>query len=665
MFISERVIQMRFLHFLVISCWVLIMTGSIAGAQIDSSASADQNFIQYESLLLEKLNWARSFPNEAAAVAGFDPNQLVLDSPGWRAIVSGGLPLLRSNERLQQTARQHTQDMVTNRYYAYDSPDGKTAEQRISEGGYDAVISGEMLGLVAFSNFMGPEIAVQNLFEQLLKREFRQLDSGKIHIFNSSLQDIGISMMAGVSVIGNATYNAYILTCDFGMPSTSRFGSPDAEFFFLDMMNQVRLAPLQAFEQYGIDLTLLTGLHPAVMEILTNRLPPLVYSPGLRGVALKRNVGVFGDPLFADNPATVFQYDNCTESAIDCPALTGELVAAYKDSQNRLPREVVGMLFRELLIRELQSTDVSTLWILNPNVQEIGITLGHRQVTSGGATDTYYVLTNAFGQDYRSKLEKQALSLLNQERAFYVADTTETDSASLPSALQPIPPLVPDQMMFAAADAHGRDMITLGYFDTYSFDGTQDCADRLSALGYPVLEADETIEMIAHEAPFDPAAAGSALFDSLLATQAPSDQEGSPGLLNPRMKTAGIRFLYTTPVTPDPAAEVPLSSFQKVYSLLMVADVAAPLESTEAVLVGLIFKDLNGDGRYGRDEELVSIPVTIRTGDAAYCFYTDAAGNVAVPLPAGTHTVEVVYDGVLLNQTVEIGTENTMLLFPF
>ena len=124
---------------------------------------------QFEVLLLDKINWARTNPADAALAVGVDSDQLFAESSVWRSIVTDGLPLIQSNENLRQAALQHTEDMVVNHYYGYVSPDGRTAEDRIKEAGYNAVVFDEMLGLVAFQNFMPPETAVQNLFEQQIQ----------------------------------------------------------------------------------------------------------------------------------------------------------------------------------------------------------------------------------------------------------------------------------------------------------------------------------------------------------------------------------------------------------------------------------------------------------------------------------------------------------------
>ena len=624
----------------------------------------DWDLSQYEVLLLDKINWARTNPADAALAVGVDSDQLFAESSVWRSMVTDGLPLLQSNENLRQAARQHTEDMVVNHYYGYASPDGRTAEDRIKEAGYNAAVFGEILGVVTFQNFMPPEIAVQNLFEHLIKRDILLLDSGKSNIFNPSMQDVGIGMMAGVVAVGNAFYNAYMLTCDFGSLPVVRFGYLEAEFLFLDLVNQARTAPLQTSENYGIDMTQLTSPCSTLDEILSNGLPPLVYSTSLREIALKRNEEIFKNEMLDDDQVSIVYWDNLSASECECPGLVRESAIGSKAAENILPAEVVESLFRELFIRELTVADSSELWILNPDIQEIGMTLGQGLLDTSGTNDYQYVLSIAFGQDYLSKLEKQSLSLLNQARANPAAAPGDTDSEARSPELATMPPLTFSCLVFSAADAHARDMIQKGYYDIFSYDGTKDSSDRLAEKGYSVTESAETIGLIISDVPFDPAAAGTKMFEEMLASRIPSGYSVQD-LFNPCMKTAGIRFLYTEPVEKDSLLTETNSCFQNNYTLLLVADQASPIKPCEANIVGLVFRDLNGDGYYNRGEEIELVPVVIRNGDSVFRFFSDSAGNFAVPLAPGHYEIEVVYGGDYLVRSVELNTTNIMLFFPF
>ena len=624
----------------------------------------DWDLSQYEVLLLNKINWARTNPTDSAIAVGVDSDRLFAEFSTWRLMVTNGLPLLQSNENLRQAARQHTEDMLVNRYYGYVSPDGRTAEDRIKAAGYNAAVFGEMLGVVMFQNFMPPEIAVQNLFEHLIKKDILLLDSGKSNIFNPSMQDVGISMMAGVVAVGNASYNAYMLTCDFGSLPIARFGYLEAEFLFLDLVNQARTAPLQTLENYGVDMTQLSSPCPALDEILSNGLPPLVYRTSLREIALKRNEEIFKNEALDDNQATIVYWDNLSASECECPGLARESAIGSKAAENILPEEVVQSLFREMFIQELTAADSSELWILNPDVQEIGMILGYRVQETSGIDEYQYVLSIAFGRDYLSKLEKQSLSLLNQARAKPAAAPGETDSEARSPELAPMPPLTFSCLVFSAADAHARDMIQKGYYDTYSYDGTKDSSDRLAEKGYLVTESAETIGLIISDVPFDPAAAGTKMFEEMLTSRIASGYSVQD-LFNPWMKTAGIRFLYTEPVEKDSLLTETNSCFQNDYTLLLVADQASPIKPCEANIVGLVFRDLNGDGYYNRGEEIESVPVVIRNGDSVFRFFSDSAGNFAVPLAPGHYEVEVVCGGDYLVRSVELDTTNIMLFFPF
>jgi uncharacterized protein YkwD len=619
---------------------------------------------QYEQDLLQLINEARENPLAVASSLGMDADQILQDFPDLKDILINGLPPLIFNENLCAAAGAHTQDMLENNYYSHISLDGRTAEDRIKEAGYNAVVFDEMLGLVAFQNFMPPEIAAQNLFEQLIKRDLLLLDSGKNNIFNPSMQDIGIGMMTGVVAVGNASYNAYMLTCDFGSLPVARFGYLEAEFLFLDLVNQARMAPLQTLENYGVDMTQLSSSCSALDEIIVHGLPPLVYRTSLREIALKRNEEIFKNEVLDDDHVSIVYWDNLSASECECPGFASESAIGSKAAENILPAEVVQSLFRELFIRELTAMDSSDLWILRPDVQEIGMILGCR-VQASGIDEYQYVLSIAFGRDYLSKLEKQSLSLLNQARAKPAAAQGDTDSeARSPEWGLPMPPLIPSCHVFAAADAHARDMIQKRYYDTYSYDGTKDSSDRLAEKGYLVTESAETIGLIISDVPFDPAAAGTKMFEEMLASRMPSGYSVQD-LFNPWMKTAGIRFLYTEPVEKDSLLTETNSCFQNDYTLLLVADQASPIKPCEANIVGLVFRDLNGDGYYNRGEEIESVPVVIRNGDSEYRFFSDSAGNFAVPLNPGNYEIEVVYGGDYLSRSVELDTTNIMLFFPF
>ena len=54
-----------------------------------------------------------------------------------------GVPPLRPNERLDQAAQRHAQDMLARHYFAHESPEGHTVRERARDAGYDWRAIGE------------------------------------------------------------------------------------------------------------------------------------------------------------------------------------------------------------------------------------------------------------------------------------------------------------------------------------------------------------------------------------------------------------------------------------------------------------------------------------------------------------------------------------------
>lgn len=66
--------------------------------------------------------------------------------------VKAGLPPLKTNAKLAQSAKAKTDDMVNNHYFEHTSPSGKTVADLGQAAGYDYVVMGENLAVGDFSN---------------------------------------------------------------------------------------------------------------------------------------------------------------------------------------------------------------------------------------------------------------------------------------------------------------------------------------------------------------------------------------------------------------------------------------------------------------------------------------------------------------------------------
>ncbi len=654
------------------------------------AGAATDEFTQYETDLLDKINEARRNPAQAAA----DVEDVVITKS-----LNDALCELQASGLLTTTASNHTLEMADQHYYGYTSLDGRSPEARILDIGYNASLTGEMLGLVTFRNYMPPDTAVNILFKQLLKRDLQQFEAGgDTYIFNPDITEIGIALTAGRVEIGNGVYNGYILTCDFGKPVDRQDSIQDMEFIFLDLLNRVRTAPAETLTEIGYDVARLVVERPELETLLNSGMAPVTYAPSFREIAFDRNQAVF-ETLFnftgADGIILPPSEDHCTESYSDCFAVSGELFAGYQDRGELTKEEVVELIFKELVNRDLISEDPSEMTLMNPETSEISVVFGHRQINSDGKLIQRYVLANAYGNGYISLIEKQSLNLLNQARAIHtklVEQSEITDISALDifpeepevadtEALEtiiedPLPPLTFNHLMFDTAEKHALEMIEYAYFDIYSFDGSLDLGERLDLAGYPAFTFCEEIERATDEVAIDVETVTADKFDQLIVDASDSLLNPEESLFSRVMKDAGIKILYSPPMvveentelvqgeTREEISETILNSFQRVHTLLVVVDVAEPLvEKTEGVLVILVYKDANLDGRYDRGEELADTPVNIYSeqAQASYPLYTDNAGSLSIPLKAGVYELtlaETEESEETKVQVVDMGTEN-------
>jgi len=176
-----------------------------------------------ELVLLELVNQARQNPAASARMAGLDPNAIIEDFPGLKEIFENGLAPVNMNEKLFAAAAAHAADMLANNYYDSLALDGKTADDRIREQGYEPDQSGEVwpreiMGTITSGVFMdiAPADIARMLFEANLKQEFSAAEADR-RILASSLREAGISFKVEAVNNGAGFYDTrYLLVADFG-----------------------------------------------------------------------------------------------------------------------------------------------------------------------------------------------------------------------------------------------------------------------------------------------------------------------------------------------------------------------------------------------------------------------------------------------------------------
>ncbi|MDD5724084.1 MAG: CAP domain-containing protein, partial [Syntrophales bacterium] len=190
---------------------VVLILGICASASAEGDAPSG-----HEAAFLDMINEARENPLAVAASMGMDPNRILLDFPEMKEILTEGLPPLSFNKSLYEAARAHTADMFDVGYYGYDSPDGRTCEDRITAAGYVPAASGESLGLSGFSNFIDPAESARTIFERMFRDQLDPAGTEQRNILDPGLTHVGVALGTGTLNLGGYTFNAYVVTCDFG-----------------------------------------------------------------------------------------------------------------------------------------------------------------------------------------------------------------------------------------------------------------------------------------------------------------------------------------------------------------------------------------------------------------------------------------------------------------
>lgn len=99
--------------------------------------------------------------------------------------IKAGLPPLKANIQLEQSAKLKVDDMITNQYFEHTSPSGKTVSDLANEVGYSYVVLGENLALGDFASA-----------DDLLQA-WMNSPGHRANILNKSYEDIGVYAAQG------------------------------------------------------------------------------------------------------------------------------------------------------------------------------------------------------------------------------------------------------------------------------------------------------------------------------------------------------------------------------------------------------------------------------------------------------------------------------------
>jgi uncharacterized protein YkwD len=172
-----------------------------------------------EVLMMALINRARLNPAGEAARYGIDLNEGLAAG----TISSASKQPLAFSDPLLTSADAHSQAMIDNDYFAHNDPNtGSTPQSRANAAGYSGAV-GENIAWAT-----GPIDGIQMIFAE---HQDLFVDTGvggrgdRLNILDDRYQQVGVGQVLGLFTSGGTTYNASMITQDFGIPAASGSGT--------------------------------------------------------------------------------------------------------------------------------------------------------------------------------------------------------------------------------------------------------------------------------------------------------------------------------------------------------------------------------------------------------------------------------------------------------
>lgn len=357
---------------------LLGVAGGMVPAHADETITADAGAIitpdpmalinADSAALFHLINSARENPLAMAESLGLKRDQILVDLPDLKDILLSGLPPLVFNARLYQTAGDHTRDMLANNYYAYESIDGRTLDDRMNDAGYVALRSGESLGMMAFGNFMAADKAVFQMFTKMLKDELNPEFEGERRILNTAFKDLGVSVQGGVFKFDRFSANAYMATCDFGA-SVETY-----ELQLLNLINQARNNPRAIAELNGADVKLFLTDFPEFADTFAYGLPPVRFNASLYLSAEEKINDMLENEYFGKTSPTGITLDQRMSAAGYGDAeWAGESLSLISTAGADIsPLLTVPSLFNQMFFSDLRTDEYGKVSLLSEKAMDTG-----------------------------------------------------------------------------------------------------------------------------------------------------------------------------------------------------------------------------------------------------------------------------------------------------
>lgn len=187
--------------------------------------AADYDNFEQSLYIWRLINDVRQNPVKSLTALGIDVDELRAHLGEESFLLDRKLPPLAFDPGLYESADQYNKDMINNGVWDNNTPsDGVSSlEVRISSEGYNAVKSGESMGVLSFDTYRDAFDSAKVIFVNMIKDELFADAPRNYRIFSDIFTEMGVSMQAGnLSIDNSALKRAYVVVMDFGFPVEKR-----------------------------------------------------------------------------------------------------------------------------------------------------------------------------------------------------------------------------------------------------------------------------------------------------------------------------------------------------------------------------------------------------------------------------------------------------------
>jgi len=289
----------------------------------------------------------------------------------------------------------------------------------------------------------------------------------------------------------------------------------------LTMINAARQNPLAIAASLGMDTHKIIRDFPEMSDIFKNGLPPLIFNSKLYQSASLHAQDMMDKKYYS---AISLDKKSVQERILETgyiPIISGESLGMLSFGNFMDPDKAAKAVFHNMLADELDPARSEKRNILNPDINDVGISFKADVFEFDGARENVYLAVCDFGSSDTTRLESSLLTMINEapkvptseEVPIKTGSVSMTDSSAImagastpPSPMYQVPKflnLSVNEHLTESAQNHTQDMIKQLYFDNVSPNGKTPL-DRVNAAGYKAITVIEVLAAIEFDHFLDP-----------------------------------------------------------------------------------------------------------------------------------------------------------------